>query len=276
MSTGTTVATVSACASAAAQATACATSRSRGRSGTAITRIRRATPAGATTGIARENGSAGSTPTSTSNATRASPTVRVNVVTQSSVGQAGNTPLVETRPRVGFMPTMPLNAAGTRPLPAVSVPSANGTTPDATATALPALLPPLTCAEDTTLWHAPYGERVPTSPVANWSRLVLPIGTAPAAMSRRTATEDSTAGVVSVGQPAVVGTPATSMLSLTAKRIPASGPGGAAATSASIRDRSSNVMNAGWSTWPAAASAAVTVAILASTWPAPRRTRPAD
>src|SRR6266566_4391278 len=270
MSTGTTSATVAACASAAAHATACATSRSSGRSGTAITRIRRATPAGATTGIARAYGSPGSSPTSTSNAARASATVLVNVVTQSSVGQAGNTPLVGTRPRVGFRPTMPLNAAGTRPLPAVSVPSASGTTPSATATALPALLPPLTCADDATLWHAPYGERVPTSPVANWSRLVLPIGTAPAAMRRPTATADSAAGVVRIGQPAVVGTPTTSMLSLTANGIPASGPGGAAAVSASTRAGSSSVMNAGWLTWPAAASACVTAVILASTWLAPR------
>ena len=38
-----------------------------------------------------------------------------------------------------------------------------------------------------TLEQAPYGERVPTSPVANWSRFVLPTGSAPAASSRRTA-----------------------------------------------------------------------------------------
>src|SRR5258707_12652983 len=115
-------------------------------------------PAGATAGIARLNGSAGSAPTSTSNAARASATVLVNVVTQSSVGQAGNTPRVDTRPRVGFIPTMPLNAAGTRPLPAVSVPSARGTMPSATATARPALLPPLTCADGRPLWETSSGD----------------------------------------------------------------------------------------------------------------------
>jgi len=72
-----------------------------------------------------------------------------------SDGQAGSTPEVETRPRVGFIPTMPLNAAGTRPLPAVSVPSASGTMPAATATAEPDELPPLTCRSDATLWQAP-------------------------------------------------------------------------------------------------------------------------
>ena len=45
--------------------------------------------------------------------------------TQSSERQAGTTPAALSRPRVGFSPTMLLNAAGTRPEPAVSVPSAN-------------------------------------------------------------------------------------------------------------------------------------------------------
>ena len=57
--------------------------------------------------------------------------------TQSSVRQAGTTPVVETSPRLGFSPTMLLSAAGTRPEPAVSVPSASGTSPAATATAEP-------------------------------------------------------------------------------------------------------------------------------------------
>ena len=64
-------------------------------------------------------------------------------------------PRTLTRPRVGLTPTMPLRAAGTRPLPAVSVPSANGTTPAATATALPELLPPLMWSSESTQWQAP-------------------------------------------------------------------------------------------------------------------------
>ena len=72
----------------------------------------------------------------------ASSTVSANTDTQSSVRQAGTTPAVETRPRVGFSPTMLLSAAGTRPEPAVSVPSASGTRPAATATAEPELDPP--------------------------------------------------------------------------------------------------------------------------------------
>ena len=56
--------------------------------------------------------------------------------------QAGTTPRALDRPCVGFSPTMLLNAAGTRPEPAVSVPSAKATSPGATATAEPELEPP--------------------------------------------------------------------------------------------------------------------------------------
>ena len=44
--------------------------------------------------------------------------------------------------QLGFNPTMLLSIAGTRPLPAVSVPSASGTSPAETATAEPELEPP--------------------------------------------------------------------------------------------------------------------------------------
>src|SRR3954447_15747921 len=190
----------------------------------------RATPGGRTAGAGRDHGSSGSGPASTPSAVRASATVRVKVVTQSSDGAAGSTPRVGTRPRVGFIPTSPLNAAGTRPLPAVSVPSASGTTPAATATALPELLPPLTWSAEKTLAQAPYGERVPTTPAADWSISVCPTGPAPASSSRRTAGAERAAGSVREGQAAVVGTPATSMLSFAANVSPASGPSGAGAS----------------------------------------------
>ena len=57
--------------------------------------------------------------------------------------QAGTTPRVLTRPGVGLRPTMLLKPAGTRPEPAVSVPSAKGTSPRETTTAEPELEPPL-------------------------------------------------------------------------------------------------------------------------------------
>ncbi len=52
------------------------------------------------------------------------------------------TPSVETTPRVGLIPTIPLSAAGIRPDPAVSVPMARSQIPSATATAEPELEPP--------------------------------------------------------------------------------------------------------------------------------------
>ena len=79
-------------------------------------------------------------------------------------------------PEVGLIPTMPCRPAGTRPDPAVSVPIAMSTRPSATATAEPGA----GAARDVRSGRresrtAPYGLRVPTRPVANWSRLVLPM-----------------------------------------------------------------------------------------------------
>src|SRR5437868_597205 len=53
--------------------------------------------------------------------------------TQSSEWQAGTTPRVLSRPRVGLSPTRLLNAAGTRPEPAVSVPRLKVARPAGTA-----------------------------------------------------------------------------------------------------------------------------------------------
>ena len=72
----------------------------------------------------------------------ASSTVSENTEMQSSVRHAGTSPAFEISPRLGFSPTMLLSIAGTRPLPAVSVPSASGTSPAETATADPELDPP--------------------------------------------------------------------------------------------------------------------------------------
>lgn len=121
----------------------------------------------------------------------ASGSVRAKTLTQSRLRQAGTTPSAEIRPRVGLIPTMPLKAAGTRPEPAVSVPSARSARPSATATAEPELDPPEIRAGSVAARTAPYGLRVPTSPVANWSRLVVPSTIAPA--SRRAATAGASA-----------------------------------------------------------------------------------
>ena len=111
----------------------------RGRSRSAGMPIRciEAAATGSPSGRSREYGSAGSRPAMAATTIQASPTSLASTDTQSSERQAGTTPLVETRPGVGFSPTRPHNPAGTRPDPAVSVPSANGTNPAATATAEP-------------------------------------------------------------------------------------------------------------------------------------------
>src|SRR5437870_1788154 len=62
--------------------------------------------------------------------------------TVSSVGASGTTPLVLITPQLGLNPTQPHSAAGIRTLPAVSVPSASGTMPAATAAAEPPDEPP--------------------------------------------------------------------------------------------------------------------------------------
>ena len=83
------------------------------------------------------------------------------------IGRPAPCPVAEIAPIVGFSPTMLPNAAGTRPDPAVSVPSAKSTIPAATATPEPDDDPPGTCAALNTLRGVPYGLRTPTSPVAN-------------------------------------------------------------------------------------------------------------
>ena len=115
---------------------------------------------------------------------------------------------------------MLLNAAGTRPEPAVSLPSENGTSPRATTEAEPELDPPLTYSGLKLLATAPCGDRVPTSPVANWSKFVLPTTMAPAARKRATTGASHSATYEYAGHAAVVGQPATSMMSLTAKGTP--------------------------------------------------------
>jgi hypothetical protein len=126
---------------------------------------------------------------------RASSTVRAKTEIVSMERQAGTIPCAEMLPIVGFSPTILPNIAGTRPDPAVSVPRANGTIPAATAQAEPEDEPPGTRAGSNTLRGTPYGLRTPTSPVANWSRLVLPSNTAPAS-SRRCTAGACTRGVV--------------------------------------------------------------------------------
>ena len=139
---------------------------------------------------------------------------------QSNERQAGTRPTVLIRPRDGLKPTTPLSAGGTRPDPAVSVATVKGTSPSATASAEPELEPPEISSCPKTLRGIGYGVRVPFSPVANWSRLFLPISMAPASSSRWTTGAVRSATYAYPGQASVVGQPATSMLSFTPNGMP--------------------------------------------------------
>ena len=92
----------------------------------------------------REKGSPGSCPSITRRTATPSATVPAKTVTTSTDRQAGTTPVLGTSPGVGLTPTRLLKAAGTRPDPAVSVPSAKAQSPAATATADPDDDPPET------------------------------------------------------------------------------------------------------------------------------------
>src|SRR5580704_10660599 len=107
---------------------------------------------------ARENGWLESNPFAALHTRCASRQSDASMDTQSSVRQAGTTPAVLSTPRVGLRPIKLLNAAGTRPEPAVSVPSANVTWPFATAMAEPELDPPEIYRSSYTHEHAPNGE----------------------------------------------------------------------------------------------------------------------
>jgi hypothetical protein len=85
------------------------------------------------------------------------------------------------------MPTMPQNAAGIRIEPPKSVPWAIGTMPVATATAEPPEEPAGLRARFQGLRVAPNSTFTVLAPAANSGVLLLPSTTAPAALSRRTA-----------------------------------------------------------------------------------------
>ena len=68
--------------------------------------------------------------------------VSVKTDTQSNVRHAGTTPAVLIAPHVGLRPMILFKPAGTRPEPAVSVPSAKLTRLSATTSADPELEPP--------------------------------------------------------------------------------------------------------------------------------------
>jgi hypothetical protein len=130
--------------------------------------------------------SSGSWPQIVSNANAASSTDAANGPIWSSDDANATSPYRDTSPYVGFTPTTPHSAAGCRIEPPVSEPNANGANPAATAAAEPPLEPPGTRDGSCGLRVGPNAEFSVDEPIANSSRFVLPMITAPA--SRRRAT----------------------------------------------------------------------------------------
>src|SRR5829696_4862594 len=120
---------------------------------------------------------------------------------------------------------MPQSAAGWRTLPPVSEPSASGTMRAATAAADPPLDPPGVRVTSQGFFVGPSEEFSVDEPIANSSRLVLPMMIAPAC-SRRSTTVALYGGIkpARIFDDAVVGTPAVHMLSLIAIGTPCMGP----------------------------------------------------
>ena len=105
----------------------------------------------------------------------------------SSVRASGHTPSRLTRPNVGLSPCTWQNALGTRIEPPVSVPSASGARPAASAAPEPPLEPPATRDGSRGLRTVPSASLIELKPHANSCVAVLPSTIAPASRTRRTA-----------------------------------------------------------------------------------------
>ena len=104
---------------------------------------------------------------------------RASGPTRSRPGAKGITPSRETSPSEGAIPTTPHCEAGSRIDPPVSVPTARGTNPAATAAALPPELPPGLRRRSTGLRVGPWDEVCVEAPIASSSMLARPSRIAP-------------------------------------------------------------------------------------------------
>src|SRR4029450_12564019 len=121
------------------------------------------------------------------------------------------------RPWLGLNPTSPQNDAGMRVDPPPSLAVATGTSPAATAAALPPLEPPGVRCGFHGLRAMPNTLVLVKFSVPNSGAAVLPTGTAPAARRRATWIESAATGprVANASDPRDVGMPAQSSRSLT-------------------------------------------------------------
>ena len=139
------------------------------------------------------------------------------------LGASGHTPSNEIRPCVVFRPHTPQHAAGIRTEPPVSHPNATSASPVATATADPLEEPPGISPGSSGLTGVPNHGLVPSGSIASSSRFAFPTNRASAARqpaSHTASRSAASAAEAMARQPAVVGTPATSMMSFPATRGP--------------------------------------------------------
>ena len=150
----------------------------------------------------------------------------------SCADEIGTIPDRLTRPRVGLRPTIPHALAGHTMEPSVSVPTASGAMPAATATPEPELEPD--GLRSSAYGFAAWPPRV-LQPLVEWvdrklahsDRFALPMITAPAERSRVTRKASPDSASSSAGEPAVAGMPRAATLSLTSTGMPSSGLRGA-------------------------------------------------
>src|SRR5918992_3497247 len=188
---------------------------------------RRAASTTAGTGSSIEVESIGSYPAITSCSSAVSSTVRAHGPPWSSDDAHAIRPYRETPPYVGLAPTVPVNAAGWRIEPPVSVPIARGASNAASAAAEPPPDPPGTRSVSHGLWVGPNAEYSVDEPIANSSMLVLPRIVIPAARSRAVTVASYGGGQPPrVFEPAVVGMSIVVKTSLSASGTPASGDAG--------------------------------------------------
>jgi hypothetical protein len=130
-----------------------------------------------------------------------------------------------TRPKVGFRPTTPHQAAGRRMEPPASVPKCSAPKPAAAAAPAPAELPPGVWWKFQGLRVMPCSGQSPGVFQPNSVVVVLPTMTAPALRRAMAIGASSVAAAVSLRrEPRRVGRPATSTRSLMVTGPPSSGP----------------------------------------------------
>src|SRR6266404_1062010 len=152
-------------------------------------------------------------------------TLRATGPETESVNQPSRVGTSGTRPGEVRMPTTLQKFGGLRSEPPMSLPSASGTMPQASATAPPPVLPPQVFVTSYGFRVAPKTLLNVCEPSPNSGTFVLPITIPPAAFSRCT-TRQSKSGTRSRcnGDPKVVRIPAVSYKSLTPTGIPCKGP----------------------------------------------------